>query len=215
MRSVRQEIGHWKKRLEGSEVVWEKAILSKARSGDADAIQKVIQDCESRIAKIIDCRLGQVKVRDKEDLLQEVVVQILDGIQHEAFDFDTRGSFLRWLVLVVTRAIAAWLASETDGRQEDTNNVESQLALSVGSESEELLIEEEIRFLVGTVVTRLPESYREIVVLRYFNEFSLAQMAEILGMSEAAVSKRCRRAEAHLRTLISAMPEFRSYGYSG
>lgn len=44
----------------------------------------------------------------------------------------------------------------------------------------------------------LPESYRVVIVLRYWHDFSYEEMAQMLGTSESAVKSRLHRAREML-----------------
>jgi len=57
----------------------------------------------------------------------------------------------------------------------------------------------ETRRLVAKVIDRLPADAREVVTLYYREERSVTQVADLLGLSEAAVRQRLSRARARLR----------------
>lgn len=52
---------------------------------------------------------------------------------------------------------------------------------------------------IRRALAQLPEIYREVLVLRYMDGRSYAEIGEILGLSEAAVDKRLTRAKDLLR----------------
>ena len=51
-------------------------------------------------------------------------------------------------------------------------------------------------------VGRLPDALREAVLLFYFEEMSYARMAQVLGITEAAVNQRLSRARRKLRNSL-------------
>jgi RNA polymerase sigma-70 factor (ECF subfamily) len=55
---------------------------------------------------------------------------------------------------------------------------------------------------VRAALARLPESDREVLVLRYLEELATAEVAAVLGISEAAVKMRHRRALDRLSRLL-------------
>lgn len=62
----------------------------------------------------------------------------------------------------------------------------------------------ETKLLVKEVMEKLevvPEAYREIIVLRYINELSIAEIAETTGMTENNVSVKLHRATEKLKSL--------------
>jgi RNA polymerase sigma-70 factor (ECF subfamily) len=56
---------------------------------------------------------------------------------------------------------------------------------------------------VRSAVRRLPVKYREAVVLRYFEDTPIDEMAEVLNLSRAAVEKRLSRARQRLKEMLS------------
>jgi RNA polymerase sigma-70 factor (ECF subfamily) len=53
--------------------------------------------------------------------------------------------------------------------------------------------------LLADALGRLPEHYREVIVLRHVEELPFAEVARRMGRSETAVQKLWRRALAELR----------------
>lgn len=54
------------------------------------------------------------------------------------------------------------------------------------------------------IMDRIKEDYREVLILRYFNDLSLKQTAEALGISENLVSVRLNRALQELKKTFKA-----------
>ena len=55
---------------------------------------------------------------------------------------------------------------------------------------------------VKTAVMKLPESERQVIMLRYFGDNRVNQVAEILGRSVGTVTKQLSRAHKHLRNIL-------------
>ena len=66
----------------------------------------------------------------------------------------------------------------------------------------------ERRELVRRCIARLPDSYREVLVLRDIEDLDTAEVADALGITSNAVKIRLHRARQALRTLLA--PHFRS-----
>ena len=69
---------------------------------------------------------------------------------------------------------------------------------SSGSAEAELIRNEERRQLTSAIM-ELPESYRIVIHLYYFEDYSCAEAAGVLGLSEANVRKRLSRAREMLK----------------
>jgi RNA polymerase sigma-70 factor (sigma-E family) len=61
----------------------------------------------------------------------------------------------------------------------------------------------ELRMMVLDALATLPPRARAIVVLRYWADMSVAEVADVLGCSEGNVKSQCSRALARLRVVLS------------
>ncbi len=77
------------------------------------------------------------------------------------------------------------------------------LVVDRGDDCTEALLE---RNAVVQAVRRLPRRQREVVVLRFFLDLSVAQTAAALGASEGTIKSYTARAIARLRDLLSEDP---------
>lgn len=67
---------------------------------------------------------------------------------------------------------------------------------------EESLQRKELAVLVRSLVDRLPDSYRTVLLLREIEELDTAETARLLDLTENAVKIRLHRARQALRTLL-------------
>ena len=56
---------------------------------------------------------------------------------------------------------------------------------------------EDLRDLISSVLA-LPAKYREVIVLFYYKEMKIREIADVLHLPQASVSSRLRRARAKL-----------------
>jgi RNA polymerase sigma-70 factor, ECF subfamily len=142
---------------------------------------------------------------DAEDLVQETCLRAIKGVAQNGIKSDAKVwlfTILRnvwinqwrrrtkgpeFILLGKTRGDGAplqeWLSDETD-RPDD--------------QFERNLVSGKIR----TAISELPEVFREVVVLRYFEGFSYRQIAAILGCPAGTVMSRLNRARAELRVVL-------------
>ena len=100
--------------------------------------------------------------------------------------------------------------SEFDHSTEDENSfdiLESLLARNSDNQTisaEETVSREEMLNLIEELIKNLPERQREAFLLRYWEELSVTETAEMMGCSEGSVKTHCSRA-AH--SLAKALRE--------
>lgn len=68
--------------------------------------------------------------------------------------------------------------------------------------------ESEVREALLGAIGELEESQREVVLLRYFEELSLAKTAESVGKTVGATAMLLSRAKANLKETLGKLPEF-------
>ena len=61
--------------------------------------------------------------------------------------------------------------------------------------------------LITLEVMRLPAKEREVVLLRYYQNMTLAEVAQVLGISTTAVAKRLKKAHEHLDPVLKGGEE--------
>ena len=61
--------------------------------------------------------------------------------------------------------------------------------------------------LITLEVMRLPAKEREVVLLRYYQNMTLAEVAQVLGISATAVAKRLKKAQEHLDPVLKGGEE--------
>ena len=62
----------------------------------------------------------------------------------------------------------------------------------------------EDRARIRAAVSQLPELYRVVIVLRYFNELSVEEIAQVTGRPASTVGVQLLRGRALLRTSLEA-----------
>ena len=90
-------------------------------------------------------------------------------------------------------------------RRRSSTEVVGEVTLERSSEQD---VAEDVsaRTALMTALTALPPRQRACVVLRYFEDLSVAQVAEALGCSEGTVKSQTSRALASLRSVFDGSP---------
>jgi RNA polymerase sigma-70 factor (ECF subfamily) len=71
-----------------------------------------------------------------------------------------------------------------------------------GAEPDAIIELDEDRRLVRAALERLPEEQRRVIVLRYFLELSVPDIARAMGLREGTVKSRLHRALQRLRATL-------------
>ena len=158
-----------------------------------ELIYKSYRNLMFYIAKII---LGNET--DAEDAVQEAFLRIIENFEKysEAKCLKTKHS----CVIIVKRiAIDMLRRRKVRAKEVDQGVIEE---LFDDSEMADQLVVVEENADLAAALSSLPERYREAVLLRYSDEYSFEEIAQLMGITEANARKITQRACKKLRVSL-------------
>lgn len=105
-----------------------------------------------------------------------------------------RDSFGPWLMKIAQRRALDWAKRRSKMTPLETNP-------AAATEKTDSRLDEDSEALL-TAVVELPEAERQVVMLRYFAEHNIKEVAEIVGRSIGTVTKQLSRAHKRLRKIL-------------
>ncbi len=171
-------------------------VFRAAAGGDAKAYEHLIETSRSVV-----CSIALALVRDvaaSEEIAQDVYLAAWRGLG----TLRNPDSFLPWLRQLTRNQATEHL--RRFGRRDKKHVLDDALAGVVDPKAQPLqsLIEREDQAHLSEAIDQLPDDAREVVILYYREGQSVAQVAELLGLSEAAIKKRLSRARETLRESV-------------
>lgn len=160
----------------------------------------IYQEFKPRMIRYLGRLVGE---EDAADLAQEVMLKVNRSLG----DFRGDSSLATWIYRIAANtAHDHRLSSHTRQRQqmspleEETSGHVDALAVP-GADHE--YIRREMTSCIRGVVEQLPEQYRAVLILSEFEEFSNAEIAQILDLSIDTVKIRLHRGRTHLRRSLT------------
>jgi RNA polymerase sigma-70 factor (ECF subfamily) len=139
-----------------------------------------------------------------EELAQEALLRGLRALG----TLEEPAKFGPWLCGIASRVCLDWLKSPAARRVSLEAMSDGRGDLWVASASlapdEAVARADDERRLLAEVAT-LPERYREVILMYYYDDVTYHDVAAALGVSEATVNARLTRARALLRERLSGM----------
>lgn len=178
------------------------ALIQQARQGDAGAISTLYREFSPAIYRYIMYRVPAES--DAEDLTAEVflrMVEALPGYQ------PTGAPFEAWLYRIAAARVADF--HRRRGRQAVTP-LSDVLADEAPQPEERLEASIEMDTL-REALSHLPEDQQTLLLLRFVENKSHREVAEILGKSESAVKTAQYRALTRLAELLGQPEKARHY----
>jgi RNA polymerase sigma-70 factor (ECF subfamily) len=194
------------------------ALLAQASRGDAAAGHQLLARHRDRLRRMVAVRLDRRLLArlDPSDVVQEALAEaarrLPDYLRQRPLPF------YPWLrQLAADRLDKAYRkhlhAGKRDARREeaalpDESALElAKRLLGRGTSPSSHLARQEVRERVRAALARLPERDREVLVLRYLEQLSTRDIAEVLGAPEGTVKSRHLRALERLRGLLGNLEE--------
>jgi RNA polymerase sigma-70 factor, ECF subfamily len=173
-------------------------LVRRTLAGDRDAYADLARRWAPRIVAICHSRVRRADVAD--DLAQETLLRGYRALKTLS-DPAKVGS---WLMGIALRAALDWLKAKE-------RTVVPFSALGPDRPLDEILADtkdcpamlaDDRRRLVGEVEA-LPESYRQVVMLYYYDDLTYRDLAQLLGVSTATINARLTKARALLRERLT------------
>ena len=145
---------------------------------------------EAYSGKVMGYIMARVQRRaDAEDLCADVFEKVLRKLD----DFDeTRASVSTWVFTITRNTVIDYFRRRKPQEELDEN-------LSDDTELDEGLLQSETLSELAALLRQMPQQLRDIVVLRYYDNKPLTEIAEMMNLSYGAVKLRHQNALKILR----------------
>ncbi|MDQ7041188.1 MAG: sigma-70 family RNA polymerase sigma factor [Rhodothermus sp.] len=180
--------------------------LEALKRGDPAAFEALVRAESPRLFRFLLRMLGEEEAA--KHVMQETFLQAFYRIN--TFRGDAR--LTTWLYgIALNQARVLLRKNRRYAPMEEADLDRLQPAFSQGMYAQRyrpwppdvLVAREDLRRLVREAIDRLPDNYREIILLRDIEGFSTEEVAQLLKLSEGAVRVRLHRARQALRALLS------------
>ena|SRR5690348_16889968 len=179
-------------------------LFARARVGDADAFCLLIEPLQVRLLRQAAALTGDLSLA--EDIVSETLVEAWKSFPR----YNGSCQFSTWLYAILlhryqksvrrarSRPVALALLSLFEAR--DSCNRQENLAATDPSPAEAAAQNETFARL-RQCIELLPDKHARVILLRFFEDASLPDMAMVLGCSEGTVKSRLHHALEKLRKM--------------
>lgn len=140
------------------------------------------------------------KVQD-ENVADEITVSVFSKVLAKLDLYDPNFQFKTWILTIAQNTVIDYWRKKNRENEDSTDNFDdfkNQFARS----PEELLISEEDHKQILNIIESLDFNYQEIIRLRFFEEKSIKEIADELGLTIANTKVRIMRAKKVLSELL-------------
>lgn len=175
-------------------------LIKNFTSGCTLSFEELISRYETKVHN-----LAMRLTRNSEDA-EEVLQDVFHTVYRKIDGFEGKAKFSSWLYRITVNAAFMKLRKR---RQDHTVSFDDMLPhlqnkaitndTAFGARGDSLAIDNEIREQLESAISKLPEDYRAVFVLRDIDGLSNKEVGEILGLSIPAVKSRLHRSRLMLR----------------
>jgi RNA polymerase sigma-70 factor (ECF subfamily) len=194
-------------------------LLRQARAGSRTALGQLLTRYSAYLALLARLQIGR-KLQGKADPADLVQEAFLAAHAHFArFRGTTEAEFLYWLRQILVAQLASLMRRYLGTKRRDVR-LERELSFELDQSTQILdrgllaaestpsqhLAHREQAVLLAEAIARLPEDYREVIILRHLEELPFSEVAQRMARTVDSVEKLWLRALARLRRSMGGRP---------
>ena len=195
----------------------DRELIARILGGDRELFHELVRPHEKSVYFAAYSILQNE--HDAEDVAQETVLKALKNLH----TFRAESKFSTWLVSIALNEARGRLRHarliDFDSVDAFPNDDGGDFTPAVIADWREVPLEalerKELREMLQKAVQELPDSYREVLVLRDVEDFSIAETVAILGVSEGVVKTRLLRARLMLQKVLAPQLNIKRGGLLG
>ena len=172
-------------------------LVEQSVKGNKNAFKLLV----IRYQRIVFCFLGKFLFQPQllEDLAQETFLRAYRNIA--GFDAEKGASFSTWLI-TIARNLALNKKAKKKRRREHPIRSRERTQESLEGSPQSILEKRSLYSKVQNAINKLPERFHAAVVLSYFEELSLEEIARIEECPVGTVKSRVFRGKQILRQIL-------------
>ncbi|GEN33296.1 MULTISPECIES: RNA polymerase sigma factor [Aneurinibacillus] len=167
-------------------------LIRSAQNGDREALVQLLESIEHSVYRTAFYILGNE--HDALDASQEALIRIYTKIN----TYQEKAKFSTWVQRIVTNVCIDKFRKKKETVSIDQHELTLYDFQNVEQEVERADVAEEVR----EAIKRLPEHQRTVVTLRYLQDLSYGEIAEVMNMPLNTVKSYLYRARQQLQELL-------------
>lgn len=180
------------------------ALLTLIQQGDMQAFEALVERHRQRAVGVALKLVGDKD--EAADISQEAFIRVYRAVKR----FDTQKEFFSWFYVILSNLARNRLKKRkvrTKYAREQQADTESILHSQTRSTPDTLMEADETKQRVWQAVEQLPFNFREIIVLRHFEDLSYEEIAKLLNIPIGSVMSRLYYARLKLKDILGSDDE--------
>lgn len=175
-------------------MISDEELVTKIKFGDKSALDILVRRYHGPIHAYI-VRMG-IEYHLANDIVQDVFIKLIHGMQY----YETSRPFRPWLYTIASNTYKDHLKKAYVQKDIPSSDIEENKTSA--DNPEDIFMLQEKREHVAAALQEIPEIYREVVVLRYYQDLKLGEISLVLDIPLGTVKSRLSNALHHLKKLL-------------
>lgn len=160
--------------------------IERCLDGHPDDFRYLVRRYQTALLAYLAARLGS------KDMAEEAAQEVLVRAYFNLTKLEKRKSFFSWLLGIASRVV-----KEQQRDRQRRHQIAQSLAQNVS------VSRQGHNYPLARTIGKLPDSYQELILLRYYSGLSCSQIAQQQNIPLGTVTKTLSRAYAMLRELLN------------
>lgn len=176
-------------------------IVGRVQKGDTDAFGTLVERYEAKLLRY--GRKFLARSEDIEDIVQDVFLSAYQNMQ----GFDTRARFSPWIYRIAHNAFVNEFRRK---KRSPVVFVDFDTLISHPVYEDPKLLErerDEIKQMIEKSLDKIPEKYREVLILYYSEDLSYKEIADVLQVPTGTVGVRIKRGKEALKEAYAKLEQ--------
>lgn len=173
----------------------DKELIEEIKNGSQAAMEVLVKRHYKTIFAYVYRKVGDYHLA--YDLTQEIFIKIMVSIP----DYKAKGKFKNWLITIAVNHCRDYFRSSTYRNK----NKEQKLVYQLKDKREnvwDLLSKKIDSEKIKETLEKLPSYQKETIILRFYHDLKIKEIAQITESKEPTVKSRLRQGIGKLRSLL-------------
>jgi RNA polymerase sigma-70 factor (ECF subfamily) len=167
----------------------EKSLTDNIVAGDIDAENRLFLHFKERIEFLVRARLrNKVSSDDQQDIISEAKQAILLSIRKGGFDHSRGKPLEAYIAGIVSNVVAMYFRNLT--KEKPTADIDSYHLIESPNNPLKEVLDSEKKEKLRLALSKLDNKYQEVLLLRVYDELSIEEIANKIGVEKRRVSER-------------------------
>lgn len=175
-------------------------LVADVIGGRHDGFEELVRRYQKPITGYVYRIVGNYE--SSLDVTQEVFIKVYNSLHRYSSEY----KFSTWLYRIAHNAAIDHLRRDSINAQSlETENADGTYQLQIEAPGRSPEKDREIsewRAEIGQVVKRLPDAYKQLILLRHASDLSYDEIAEVTGLPLGTVKNRLFRAREMMRQIM-------------